>query len=157
MFRCKLLQRFFGAGEHPAGAARAIVQQIRPRLDSIRNRQQDQLCHELHGSARCPVFARFFVVFLIGPAYQLLENRTHRMIIKAGLSDRAVAVERRERAEVDLVIKELFDQRAERIRLAQTRNLVAELEVIENFLHIGRKAIQIRLEIGAKLLAGTGA
>ena len=48
---------------------------------------------------------------------------------RPGLLDRAVAVEHRVGAQVDVGSRELLDQRAERVRLRQARDLVAELEV----------------------------
>ena len=49
-------------------------------------------------------------------------------------------------------IQELLDQEAEGIGLDQRRNLVAKLELLQDFLHVGRKAIEVRLEIGPQLL-----
>lgn len=60
-------------------------------------------------------------------------------------------------AEVDVGREELADQRAEGISLRQARDLVAELEVLQDVLHIGREAIEIGLEVGPELLlAGAG-
>ncbi len=59
--------------------------------------------------------------------------------------------------EVDVGRQELLDQRAEGVSLGEARNLVAELEVVEDVLHVRREAVQIRLEVGLELLlAGAG-
>ena len=59
--------------------------------------------------------------------------------------------------EVDVRRQELLDQRAEGVSLGEARNLVAELEVVEDVLHVRREAVQIRLEVGLELLlAGAG-
>ena len=61
-------------------------------------------------------------------------------------------------AQVDGRVEQLLDERAERISLGEARNLVPELEVVEDDLHVRREAVEIRLEIGAQLLlARTGA
>ena len=51
---------------------------------------------------------------------------------------------------------ELLDQRAERVGLREAGNLIAELEVVEDVLHVRREAVQVRLEVGLELLL-TGA
>ena len=68
----------------------------------------------------------------------------------------AVGVEDRSRAEVDVGRGELLDQRAQGVGFGQARNLVAELEVVEDVLYVGRKPVQVGFKIGSKLLA-TGA
>ena len=71
---------------------------------------------------------------------------------------RAVAVQHRLGAEVDRRVEELLDQRAERVRLREPRDLVAELEVVEDLLHVRREAVEVGLEVGLELLlAGAGA
>ena len=55
-------------------------------------------------------------------------------------------------------VEELLDQRAEGVGLRQARDLVAELEVVEDLLHVGREAVEVGLEVGPQLLlAGAGA
>src|SRR5208337_5366413 len=102
---------------------------------------------ELHGIARRPVLAGFLVVGLVEAADQLLENRAHGMIVEAGMLYRTITIQDRLRAEIDRGIEEFLDERAERIGLGQLRDLVAELEIIQNPLHIGRETIEIGFEI----------
>ena len=64
----------------------------------------------------------------------------------------AVAVQHRVRAEVDRRVEELLDQRAERVGLREARDLVAELEVVEDLLHVRREAVEVGLEVGLELL-----
>ena len=53
--------------------------------------------------------------------------------------------------------EQLLDQRAERIGLGEPRDLVAELELLEDVLHVGREAVEVGLEVGLELLlAGAG-
>ena len=68
------------------------------------------------------------------------------------MPDRAVAVQDRVRAEVDRRVEELLDQRAERVGLRQRRDLVAELEVVEDVLDVRREAVEVGLEVGLQLL-----
>ena len=49
-------------------------------------------------------------------------------------------------------IEELLDQRAERIGLRQPRDLIAELEVVEDVLDVRREAVEVGLEVGLELL-----
>ena len=61
-------------------------------------------------------------------------------------------------AQVDLRRGELLDQRAERVRPGEAWNLVAELETVEDVLHVGRKPVQPCVEIRPELLRiGAGA
>ena len=80
-----------------------------------------------------------------------------RVVVEAGMLDRAVAVQHRVGAQVDVRDEELLDQRAEGVGLGEPRNLVAELEVLEDVLHVGREAVEVGLEVGLELLlAGAG-
>ena len=58
-----------------------------------------------------------------------------------------------DRAQVDVGRGELLYQRAQGVGARQPRNLVAELEVFEDVLHVGREPVQVRLEVGGELLA----
>jgi len=66
--------------------------------------------------------------------------------------NRTARLEHRVRAQVDRGIEQLLDQRAERIRFGKARNLVPELEVLEDLLDVRREAIQVRLEVRPELL-----
>ena len=53
---------------------------------------------------------------------------------------------------------ELLDQRAEGVGPGQAGDLVAELEVVEDVLDVGRETVEIGFEVGRQLLtAGAGA
>ena len=123
-FGGKRPERILRYGEHPAGAARAVVEQIGAGFELLLDWQEHQVRHQPHGVTRSPVFARFFVVLLVELAHQLLEDRTHRVVVDARWG------------EVDLRIKELADERANRIVLGQCLQLVAELEVVEDVLNV---------------------
>ena len=56
------------------------------------------------------------------------------------------------RREVDLGVEELVDQRADGVGLGERCELVAELEVVEDVLDVGREAVEVVLEIGEQLL-----
>ena len=149
----KLLQRLLGHGQHAAGAAGAVVEEIRAGLDPVGDGQEDELRHQPHGVARRPVLARLLVVLLVEAADQLLEDRAHAVVVEAGMPDRAVGVLHRGGAEVDVGRGELFDQRAQGVGLREARDLVAELEVLQDVLHVRGEAVEVGLEVGRELLA----
>ena len=148
----KLAQRLFGDGEHPAGAAGAVVEQVGAGLELVGDGQEDELRHQPHGVARRPVLARLLVVLLVEAADQLLEDRAHPVVVEAGIPDRAVSVLHRGGAEVDVRRGELLDERTQGVGLREPRDLVAELKVLENVLYVGREAVEVGLEVGPELL-----
>ncbi len=134
------MQRLLGHGEHAAGAAGAVVEQVGAGLDLGLDGQEDEVRHQPHGVARRPVLAGLLVVLLVELADQLLEDRAHRVVVDA------------RRREVDLGVEELVDQRADGVGLGERRELVAELEVLEDVLDVGREAVEVVLEVGEELL-----
>jgi len=98
------------------------------------------------------VFARLFVVFLIETPDQLFKDCPHCMVVEAGMLHGAVAVLDGVGAEVDVRREEFFDQRAKCVRLGKARDLIAEFELLQDVLDIGREAVEVRLEIRLELL-----
>jgi hypothetical protein len=152
----KLLERLLGDREHSARAAGPVVEQVGARLDPVGDGQEDQLRHQPHGVARRPVLARLLVVLLVEAPDQLLEHRAHAVVVEARMLDRAVSVQDRVRAQVDVGREKLLDQRAQRVRPREPRDLVAELEVLENVLDVRGEAVEVGLEVRLELLL-TGA
>ena len=151
--RGELLQRLLGHGQHAAGAAGPVIEQIGAGFDLVGDGQEDELRHQPHGIARGPVLARLLVVLLVEPAHQLLEDRAHAVIVEAGMADGAVGVHHGVGAQVDVGRGELLDQRAERVGPGEARDLVAELEAVEDVLHVGREPVEPGPEVGLELLA----
>ncbi len=89
------------------------------------------------------MFAGLFVVVFVELAHQLFEHGAHRVVVDAGWR------------EVDVGVEELVDQRAQRIRFGQRWQLVAELEVLQDVLDVGREAIEVVDEVGQQLLGVT--
>ena len=140
----------------PAGAAAPVVEQVGPGFDLVGNGQEDQVGHELphRGESSAP---RLLVVLLVEAADQLLEDRAHPVVVKAGMLDGAVRVQYRVGTQVDLGIKELLDEAPERVGLREARDLVAELEFLKDVLDVWREAVEVGLEVGLELLlAGSG-
>ena len=75
------------------------------------------------------------------------------MVVERREQFAAVCVLDRVGAEVDAIVEELLDQVAEDVRLDQRGDLVAEFELVEDLLHVGRKAVEIGFEIGLELLS----
>ena len=123
-----------------------------PGGDLVGDGLEDQLRHQPDRVARGPVLARLLVVLLVEAAYQFLEDRAHAVVVEPGMLDRAVSVPHRGRAQIDVRRGELLDQGAQGVGAGQTRDLVAELEVVENVLHVGREPVQVGREIGGELL-----
>ena len=133
-------ERFLGHGEHAAGAAGVVEQQVGTGFDLGLDRQKHQVGHQPHRVARRPVLAGLFVVVFVELAHQFLEHCAHGVVVDAG------------RREVDVGVKKLVDQRADGVGLGQRVQLVAELEVLQDVLDIGREAVEIIFEIGQQLL-----
>jgi hypothetical protein len=55
------------------------------------------------------------------------------------------------------MVEEFLDQCAQGVRLGEAGTLIAELEILQDLLHVGGEAVEIGFEIGAEpLLAGEG-
>ena len=148
----ELPQGVLGHRQHAAGAAGAVVEQVGAGLELAGHGQEDELRHQPHGVAGRPVLARLLVVLLVEATDQLLEDRAHAVVVEAGMPDRAVGVLHRDGAEVDVGRGELLDQRAQRVGLREPRYLVAELEALEDVLHVGREPVEPGPEVGLELL-----
>jgi hypothetical protein len=74
------------------------------------------------------------------------------MVVEAGVLHRPVRVQHGLGAQVDVRREELLDERAEGVGLREPRNLVAELELLEDVLYVRREPVEIGLEIGLELL-----
>ena len=148
-----LLQHVLGHGQHAAGPAGSVVEQVGAGFDLVGDREEDQIRHELHRVARGEVLARLFVVFLVEAPDQFLEDRAHAVVVEAGLPDRAVGVHHRHRAQVDAGRGELLDQRTQGVGFGEPQDLVAELEVFEDVLDSGGEPVEVVLEVGPELLS----
>ena len=108
--------------------------------------------HELHDIAGGEVLAGLLVVLLAEAPDQLLEDGAHAVVVEAGHTQAAVGVEHGAGAEVDRAVEELCDQKAENVIVHQARDLVAEPELFQDLLHVGREAVEVGFEVGAQLL-----
>ena len=74
------------------------------------------------------------------------------MVIQCRQLDAAVGILHWQRREIDLGVEEVVDQVAQDVGIHQLLDLVAEVELGEDFLHVGREAVQIRNEVIAQPL-----
>ena len=137
LFR-QLQEGFLGHREHPAGTAGAVVEKVGAGFDLVGDRLEDKAGHQLHDVARGSVLAGFFVVFLVEAAHQLLEDGAHGVVIEARQAHAAVAAQDGLRAQVDRGVEELLDERAQGVGFGQAGDLIAELEIVDDLLHVGR-------------------
>ena len=144
-----LLESVLGDREHPAGSAGAVVKKVGAGLDLVCYGKEDEVGHQLDGIPGCPVLAGLFIVVLVEAADQILKHGAHGVVVEAGqVADGA-------RAEVDILVEELFDERAKGIGLRQAWDLVPELEVLQNVLHVRREPVEVDLEVVPQLLLGS--
>ena len=64
-----------------------------------------------------------------------------------------VGVHHRGGAQVDVGRGQPLDERAQRVGSRETWDLVPELEVVEDVLHVRGESVEVRLEVGPELLA----
>ena len=147
-----LLKHVLGHGEHPAGSAGAVIEQVGGGLDPVGDGEEHQFCHEVHGVPGREVLPRLLVVVLIETPDQLLEDRSHTVVVQALMPHRAVGVHHGIRAQIDGGRGELLDHGAQCVGFGEARELVAELEVVEDVLDVRREAVQVILEVGFELL-----
>jgi hypothetical protein len=98
------------------------------------------------------VLASLFVIFLVEPSYQLLENRAHRVIVEALMLHRPVCVQDRIGTQVQPGVEEFLDQRPERVCLRESRGLIPKFEVLEDFLDVRRESVEIGFKVCFQLL-----
>ncbi len=101
-----------GDGQHAAGAAGAVVEEVGAGFDFIGNGLEHEAGHELHGVAGRPVFAGLLVVILVEAADEFFEDSPHRMVVEAGVTESAVGVADGIGGEVDLGVEKLGDEGA---------------------------------------------
>ena len=99
-----LLERLLGDGQHSASAARAVVEQIRPRFDLVGHGQEHEAGHQLDRVAWRPVLARFLVIVLVEHPYQVFEDGPHAVVVKALQTTDRIG------AEVNVLVEEFFDE-----------------------------------------------
>ena len=150
------LEARLGDREHAARAAGGVVAGVGARQDAVADGDEDQVGHQLHHVARREVLAGLLVVLLVEAADQLLENRAHRVVVEVREADGAVVREDGAGREVDRGRDELLDDGAEDAGLVHRGELLAELELLEDLLDVGREAVEVGLEVGEEAL-GRGA
>ena len=95
------------------------------------------------------MFAGFLVVLLVELADKLLENRTHAVVIQSRMLHDGLCIILVDgiRREVDIRGDELLNDCTEDVCVNHGVNLIAELELLQNLLHIGREAVKVCLEV----------
>ena len=133
--------------EHSTRSTGSVIARVRGVLDLVGNGLKYQVRHQLHDVAGRPVLAGFFVVGLVESPHQFFKEGTHGMIIQTG------QIAARLGAEIDILADKLLNHRTKNIGVDHGCDLVAELELVQNLLNVGRKAVEIRFKIRLELLA----
>ena len=96
------------------------------------------------------MLASLFVVLFVELADQLLEDIAHAQVRQTGLSAsvRPFSVVG---AEVDLFGNELFDDVVQHVGLRHLADLVAKVELLDDFLDVVGEAVKVVLQIGFQL------
>ena len=87
--------------------------------------------HQLHSVPWRPVLPRLLVVLLVEAPDQFLEDRTHAVVVQAGMPNRTVGVLYRVGTQVDFRRGQFLDQCAKGIGLGKLWDLIAKLEVLK--------------------------
>lgn len=132
--------------QHATRSTSSVIARVRGVLDLVSDGREHKVRHQFHDVAGRPVLAGFFVVGLIEAANQLLKQRAHGMVVQAG------QIAARPGAEVDIPADKLLNDCAENISFDHGRDLIAELELLQNFLHVRGEAVQIRFKVRLELL-----
>jgi hypothetical protein len=98
-------ERLLGDGQHAAGAAGAVVEQVGAGFDLVLYREEDEVGHEADGIAGGPVLAGLLVIVFIELADELFEDGAHRVIVDS------------RGGEVDFGVEKFADEGAEGIGL----------------------------------------
>ena len=87
------------------------------------------------------MLTRFFVVLLVESTDQFLKHRAHAVVVQRRQLYATVGILHRQRREINFRVEEIFDQVAKNVRIHQLLDLVAEVELGEDFLHVGGEAV----------------
>ena len=95
------------------------------------------------------MFAGFLVVLLVELTDQFLENRTHAVVVQTGMLENGLffVFVHRVRTEVNIRRYKFFNNCAENVCLDHGIDLITELELLQNLLHIRREAVKICFKI----------
>jgi len=74
----------FGDGEHAAGAAGSVVEDVGGGFDAVGDGEEDEVGHEADDVAWGEVFAGFFVIFFVEAADELFEDGAHGVVVEGG-------------------------------------------------------------------------
>ena len=136
-------------GEHTTRSAGPIIAGVSSVLDLIRNWHKDKVCHQLNNITGRPVFAGFLVVLLVELTDQFLKNRTHTMVVQTRMLENGLffILVHWVRTEVDVRRYKFFNDCAEDVCLDHSVDLIAELELLQDLLHIWRETIKICFKV----------
>ena len=133
-------------------------------LQFIRDRLEDNICHEGDDITRGEVLTGLLVVFFVETAKQLFEYRAHSVVVQPGnlipptiLFGIGAQVQRGGKVLAQQSCQDFCSGRAIVIILATYIHQFGECHIVEvkageNLLHIGGKTAQILHEIGLQLL-----
>lgn len=142
-----LLGKVFGFGQHTAGAAGRVVHEVSALLYFILHRQEQEVRHQLDDFPWRKVFAGFFVVLLVEFANEFFKHVTHSEVGERRQRF-APAVFAFHRREVDVGTRKLFNEQKGDAGVPHGFELVAQLELGDDFLNVGAKAVEVEFKVG---------
>ena len=136
-------------GEHTTRSAGPIIAGVSSVLDLIGNWHKDKVCHQFNNITGRPVFAGLLIVFLVELTNQFLKNRTHAVVVQTRMLENCLffVLIHRVRTEVNVRRYKFFNNCAENVCLDHGIDLITELELLQNLLHIRREAVKICFKI----------
>ena len=153
----KIAELGFADRQHASGAAGVVIEKIGAVSDAVLDRAKDQFGHHLHDVARRELFTGALVVVFVEAAKQLLEDRTHSVVIEAGQEYTPLLVSHGCWRQIDPLVAEFLDQRVKPVMLREPAQLVSELEARDDFLDVFGKSVKVGLEVGLLCLGiGSG-
>ena len=143
-----VVNALFGDGKNTARAACAIVNGVGSVAQLVGDGQHGDVGQQRNIVARSEVFSCFgYAILLVKLAQQLLEKRSHGVIVYPWQPFVALGIEHGVFSEVYFGIGKLLDDAAQAASVAKVVYLLFQLELLDNVLYVLGKAVEILQEV----------